>query len=108
MSYENITVKELGEDSDLWIVTGTTDAHTADEAVRQWFESNTGETIEAFQDADDLVEFEIKFREDWAWIAGSDPENPFDEAELVSPSNEQGTYKQEPFDGPFAGFLVRA
>ncbi|MFC3374146.1 hypothetical protein [Glutamicibacter protophormiae] len=39
---ENITVWELGEDSELWLVTGTTDAHSADEAVRQWVEATTG------------------------------------------------------------------
>ena len=104
MSYENIAVQELGEDSDLWIVTGTTDAHSADEAVRQWFENTIGETIEAFQDAEDLVEFSIRFRTDWAWLPGNNPEDPMDEAALVYPHDGVSVENLPTFDG----FLVQA
>jgi hypothetical protein len=108
MSTEEITVWELGEDSDAWLVTGTTDAHSADEAVRNWFEETAGETIEAFLDADDLVEFTIRFRNDWHWLPGSDPLNPLDEAALVYPNDERWPLSFIPTIGPFSGFLVTA
>lgn len=108
MSTETITVQELGEDSDLWLVTGTTDAHSADDAVRDWAETRLGETIEAFQDADDLVEFNIRFRKDWYWLPGGDPENPLDEAALVYLKDGQLLPDMTPVMGPFAGFLVKA
>ncbi|MGO2807920.1 MAG: hypothetical protein ACTIAQ_04235 [Glutamicibacter arilaitensis] len=101
---ENIAVQELGEDSDMWIVGGTSDAHSAEEAVRQWFENTTGETIEAFQDADDLVEFTINFRKDWAWLPGNNPEDPMDEAMLVYPHDGVSVGHLP----AFAGFLVQA
>jgi len=107
MKNESITVWELGEDSDIWLVEGTSDAHSADEAVRQWVEECMGETIEAFTGADDLVEFTIKFRKDWAWIPGSDPENPMDEASLVYQNDERWPLNYLPCIGPFSGFLVR-
>lgn len=100
MSTEEITVWELGEDSDAWLVTGTTDAHSADEAVRNWFESTAGETIEAFLDADDLVEFTIRFRDDWAWkpmYSGA----PSEEAFLIHGADANGWPQ-------FSGFLVQA
>lgn len=108
MSNENITVWELGEDTDTWLIEGTSDAHSADEAVRGWVEDHTGETIEAFQDADDLVEFEITFRKDWYWLPGGDPANPLDEAALVYPKDGQMLPHETPAIGPFSGFLVRA
>lgn len=80
---ENITVQELGEDGDLWLVTGTTDAHSADEAVRQWVEAQTGETIEALHDADDLVEFRFILRKDWAWKPNPNGTDPMDGATLA-------------------------
>lgn len=108
MSTETITVYELGEDSDLWLVTGTSDAHSADEAVRWWVENTTGETIEAFVDADDLVEFNFRFRKDWYWLPGGDPKNPLDDAALVYPKDGQLLPEATPVMGPFAGYLVKA
>lgn len=108
MSTEIITVQELGEDTDLWFVTGTTDAHSADEAVRAWVESTAGETIEAFMDAEDLVEFSFTFRKDWYWLPGGDPENPLDEAALVYPKDGLLLPDATPFMGPFSGFLVKS
>lgn len=64
---ETITVRDMGEDGDQWLVTGTTDAHSADEAIRQHVENVTGETIEALLDADDLVEFAFHENHWWAW-----------------------------------------
>lgn len=80
---ENITVQELGEDGDLWMVTGTTDAHSADEAVRQWVEAQTGETIEALHDADDLIEFRFILRNDWALKPGPNNADPMEDATLL-------------------------
>lgn len=108
MSAEQITVQEMGEDSDMWMVTGTTDAHSAEEAVRQWCEETMEQTIEAFQDADDLVEFTITFRTDWYWLPGNDPLNPMDEAALVYPNEEPWALSNIPSIGPFSGFLVQA
>jgi len=105
---ENINVQEMGEDTDLWMVTGTTDAHSAEEAVRQWFETRMDQTIEAFQDADDLVEFNFKFRKDWYWLPGGDPENPLDEAALVYPHDHLLVPDNVQLMGPFTGILVRA
>lgn len=108
MSGENITVFELGEDGDTWFVEGTSDAHSADEAVRGWVERTTGETIEAFIDADELVEFNFRFRKDWYWLPGGDPENPMDEAALVYPNDERWPLRYIPSIGPFYGYLVKA
>ncbi|NQD42668.1 hypothetical protein [Glutamicibacter halophytocola] len=108
MSNEITTVTEIGEDSDTWLVTGTSDAHSADEAVRQWVEEHMGATIEAFTDSEDLVEFSIKFRKDWAWMPGPDAENPLDEASLVYPHDGRFPLDQAPFIGPFVGFLVQS
>lgn len=100
---ENITVQELGEDGDLWLVTGTTDAHSADEAVRQWVEAHTGETIEALCDADDLVEFSITRRDDWAWKPGPNSADPMEDATLLS-----GLTAFLHNFPTFSGFLVQA
>lgn len=108
MSAETTTVFELGEDSDTWLVAGTSDAHTADEAVRQWAEEHIGETIEAFTGAEDLVEFTFRFRKDWYWLPGGHPENPMDEAALVYPEDGQLLPGATPVLGPLAGFLVKA
>lgn len=67
MSTENPKVIALGDDSDAWMVTNTTDAHSADEAIRQFIERTTGETIEALHDADDLVEFQFNQNHWWKW-----------------------------------------
>lgn len=102
---EQIKVHDLGEDTDLWIVTGTTDAHSADEAVRQRVEDLTGETIEALQDADDLVEFTFQNRKDWAWLPGGNPADPMDEAALVHGGTSASIQRILP---TFPGILVAA
>lgn len=100
---ENITVQELGEDSDLWMVTGTTDAHSADEAVRRWVEAQTGETIEALHDADDLVEFQFILRNDWAWKPGPNSVDVAEDATLLF-----GLTAYLHNFPTFTGFLVQA
>lgn len=69
MSNETITVQTMGEDGDQWLVTGTTDAHSADEAVRQHIEHESGETIETLLDADELVEFHFYQSARWCWAS---------------------------------------
>lgn len=101
MTTENPRVIWLGEDSDLFFVAGTSDAHSADEAVRQDVEKALGQTIEAFQDAEDLVEFVINYRTDWAWEPGPNSAEPMDEARLVHGEKAEGLTR-------FAGFLVQA
>ncbi|WP_313812385.1 hypothetical protein [Glutamicibacter sp.] len=101
MSTENPKVIWLGEDTELFIVTGTTDAHSADEAVRQSVEGAVGGTIEHLLDADDLIEFKFNHRADWAWKPGPNLEDPMDGATLVHGENGAGLPR-------FAGFLVQA
>lgn len=100
---ENITVQELGEDGDLWMVTGTTDAHSADEAIRQHVERVTGQTIEALTDADDLVEFKFILRNDWALKPGPNSADPMEDATLLC-----GLTAFLHNFPTFAGFLVSA
>lgn len=101
MTSENISVIELGEDSDLFIVTGTTDAHSADEAVRTYVEEMSGETIESLQGADELVEFRISYRTDWAWTPGPNEDDPMEEATLVRGERGNGLPR-------FAAYMVQA
>lgn len=101
MTNENTVVIELGEDTDLFIVTGTTDAHSADDAVRTYVEQMTGETIETLQGADELVEFSISYRTDWAWTPGPNPEDPIEEATLVRGERGDGLPQ-------FAAYMVQA
>lgn len=100
MATENPEVIWLGEDTEIFLVTGTTDAHSADEAVRQSVEDAVEETIEAWHGTDDLVEFDIEYRTDWAWVPGLNKEEPMDEATLVYGDKAAGLPR-------FAGFLVQ-
>lgn len=95
---ENISVITLGEDGDQWMVTGTSDAHSADEAVRNWFEDQTGETLEASFLADDLIELNIEYRTDWCWLQGGT--EPHGEEDRLVIGSAWGKC--------FAGFVVQA
>lgn len=99
---ENITVRDMGEDGDQWLVTGTTDAHSADEAIRQHVEKVTGETIEALLDAEDLVEFTFHENHWWAW-SNLDADGSVWERSLLYPAADV-------CDGheAFHGYLVSA
>ncbi|HJX78581.1 hypothetical protein [Glutamicibacter sp.] len=96
MSTETITVQTMGEDGAQWLVTGTTDAHSADEAVRQHVEHESGETIEALLDADELVEFAFQHRTDWAWVPMT-----YDASYLIHGEDSVSRLQ-------FAGYLVSA
>lgn len=91
MTTENIKVENLGEDGELWLVTGTTDAHSADEAVREHDRGVTGEELEG--------DFDFEYRTDWGWQPGWNPDDPMDEALLIYGYTEIFTRR-------FAGFLV--
>lgn len=96
MSTETITVQTMGEDGDQWLVVGTTDAHSADDAVRQHVEHESGETIEALLDADELVEFAFQHRTDWAWAPIKN-----DASYLIHGEDSASRFQ-------FAGYLVSA
>lgn len=61
-------VIDLGEDSEMWFVSGTTDAHSAEEAVRKhWSETFDNDDADEFFDKYDLGDLGLEFRTDWAW-----------------------------------------
>lgn len=95
---ENTKVMPLGEDGDLWLVTGTTDAHSAWQAAHDYdIAESTGYEVLEGMDPDLAT---ITYRTDWAWVP-VDPNYPDDE-EYLKRGDEGG-------DRPrFAGFLVRA
>lgn len=63
---ESIEVVTLGEDSDQWIAIGTSDAHSAEIAVRSHFKNEVGESVEEY--AGSPVGFGFIYRTDWAWV----------------------------------------
>ncbi|RAX50880.1 hypothetical protein DQ353_00310 [Arthrobacter sp. AQ5-05] len=93
MSTESIKVESVGEDGGLWIVTGTSDAHSADEAVREHEASLTGENLEG--------SLGFEYRTDWGWRPGWNTDDPMDEALLTHGFSE---FYMPRFDG----FLVTA
>lgn len=95
---ENITVQELGEEGDAFLVTGTTDAHSADEAVRTHFEHVTGTTLEDAFHGEDLHELSIQHRTDWRWANGGT--HPADEEDYLITGGTEGPR--------FAGFMLQA
>lgn len=98
MSTENIKVESLGDDGEMWIVTGTSDAHSAEEAVRQHVFDECGEPLEDIVYGD-FLGLDFKYRTDWGWQPGWDPDDPMDEALLIYGFTEIWTRR-------FAGFLV--
>lgn len=99
---ETITVRDMGEDGDQWLVTGTTDAHSADEAIRQHVENVTGETIEALLDAEDLVEFTFHENHWWAWGNLDADGNPWERSLLYPAADVCDGHEA------FHGYLVSA
>lgn len=63
---ESIEVITLGEDSDQWMAIGTSDAHSAEMAVRSHFRNEVGESVEEY--ASTPVDFGFIYRTDWAWV----------------------------------------
>lgn len=101
---ENPQVIDLGEEFNQWFVTGTTDAHSAEEAVRTHWIRILGE--DAFNEMfDDYKHGDLGFeyRTDWAWKhpEGCPPERePEEDSRLVC--GDEGN------DLPrLSGYLVR-
>ncbi|MFJ2618189.1 hypothetical protein [Glutamicibacter sp. NPDC087344] len=97
----HINVHELGEDGNRWIVMGTSEPKIADEAVRQFVEGKTGGTLEAFFDADDLVELVLCRRDDLAWTPADPKGNRVRGSALIIDSTGRAARQ-------FSGFLVEA
>lgn len=96
-------VIDLGEDFDLWFVTGTSDAHSAEEAVRAyWATVLDGEDLQDMFDLNSLGALGLQYRKDWAWKhpAGTPVDaEPDDASVLVSFMPPEGAPR-------FAGYLV--
>lgn len=100
---ENPQVIDLGEEGELWFVTRTTDAHSAEEAVH----NHWTETLDK-ADFDDMHgdyvpgELGIEYRTDWAWKhpEGWPPDRePEDDSRLVCGDESKDLPR-------FAGFMV--
>lgn len=98
---QQIKVHELGEDGNQWIVTGTSEPAKADEAIRQFVERKTGGTLEAFFDADDLVELVLYRHDDLAWQPADPMGNQVRGSALIIDSAGRAARQ-------FSGFLVEA
>lgn len=96
-------VIDLGEESDLWLVTGTSDAHSAEEAVRKhWTETMDEDTFNDMFDNLELGDLGLEYRSDWAWKhpEGWPPDRePEDDSRLVCGDEGNGLPR-------FAGFMV--
>lgn len=104
MSTENIEVMSISEDADYWLVTGTTDAHSADEAVRTYdrTESVSGA---GYLDKDEELGFE--YRSDLVWRHGGLNPSQTEDDELLTIAEHFERYAHEARRVfPFAGFLV--
>ncbi|MGL3804701.1 hypothetical protein ACSYDW_01250 [Paeniglutamicibacter sp. R2-26] len=100
---ENPQVTPLGEYGEDWLVTGTSDAHSAEEAVRAGWKADLSDEDYQEQYGDvQLGDLRMTYRNDWAWkrYPGRTPEEPLDEGdELVSGAKAHGL----PI---FAGYMV--
>lgn len=101
---EIVDVTPLGEYGEDWLVTGTGDAHSAEEAVRAMWKNDLDDEDYQEQYGDvQLGDLQIEHRTDWAWkrYPGRTPDEPLDEGdELVSGAKGEGLPH-------FAGFVVR-
>lgn len=93
---DDITVLGLGDDGDQWLVTGTSDAWAAEEAVRSHYYSVVGvELDEAEYSSEDLT---VIRRDDWKWAIGG-----------LTPSGEEDVLVHGIIEGQrFSGFMVTA
>lgn len=90
----DIRVIELGEDGDQWVVAGTSDAHSAEVAVRKYILAIHGEALEAH--IGQSVELGFQYRPDWVWVEveGAAYDKVLEYGEKYRNNN------------PFAGFAV--
>lgn len=106
MSTENIEVIPLGEDGPQWLVTGTTDAHSAEEAARQ---HDKDESFSGAGYLDPLEPLTIEFRRDFVWLHGGlKPSRHYDDELLTGPDHFEKYGHEAKRVFPFAGFLVTA
>lgn len=97
---ENIEVIHLGEDGDLWLVTGTTDAHSAEDAVRMH-----ERRFQADMEIED--ELQIKHHRDLVWRYGGLKPSRFYDDELLTFEESFKKYAHENRRVfPFNGYLV--
>lgn len=98
---ENIAVTHLGEDGDFWLVTGTNDAHSAEEAIRK-IDRELGTYLE---DEDQL---KIKYHRDLVWRYGGLKASRFYDDELLTFDEHFENYARDNRRVfPFNGFLVK-
>lgn len=104
MSTENIEVISISEDGDYWLVTGTTDAHSADEAVRAY---DKAESVSGAGYLDPLEDLGFEYRADLVWRHGGLKPSRVDDDELLTIAEHFERYAHEAARVfPFAGFLV--
>lgn len=109
---EAVTVQDLGEDSDMWVVTGTTDAHSAEEAVRAHYKWLSGESLEHCFGVDH-VDLDVKRQDLMRWSNLNEDGKPDERSRLIRhyrwalASRDQ--YREwMPLSAPFNGFMVQA
>ncbi|MGJ3403238.1 hypothetical protein [Glutamicibacter sp. Je.9.36] len=93
---DSIDVLTLGEDGDYWLVTGTTDAWAAEEAIRAHHSYDTGEELDELIGDEPLS---IERRHDLKWAVGGLQVSRDEEDYLLT-----GIVQGE----SFSGFLVRS
>lgn len=97
MSTENIEVIHLGEDGDLWLVTGTTDAHSAEEEIRK-----IDRELGTYLEDEDQLKFE--YRRNLVWRHGGLKPSQVEDDEVMTEAEHFERYAHEnkrvhPFDG---------
>ncbi|MHC6175450.1 hypothetical protein [Glutamicibacter sp. X7] len=101
---ENIEVFSLGEDGECWLVTGTTDAHSAEEAIRQ-YDREVSTSGAGYLDIEEQLKFE--FHRDLVWRHGGSKPSRWEDDELLTVSDHFERYGHEAKRvHPFSGFLV--
>ncbi|MHC6176223.1 hypothetical protein [Glutamicibacter sp. X7] len=109
---EAVTVQELGDGGDFWVVTGTTDAHSAEEAVRAHCEWLYGDTLEELA-GEDHVELRVSRQELMRWSNLNDEGKADDGSRLLRRDRWALASRDEwrewlPLSAPFDGFMVQA
>lgn len=104
MNNENIRAITLGEDGEYWLVTGTTDAHSAEQAVR---EQDRVESCSGAGYLDPHVPLGIEYRRDLCWRYGGLEPSRTEDDELLTIAQLFERYAHEARRVfPFSGYLV--
>ncbi|MEU5838538.1 hypothetical protein ABZ820_33390 [Streptomyces diacarni] len=100
MKNENIEVFNLGDDGEYWLVTGTTDAHSAEVAIR-----NNDRELGTYLDDEDQLKF--KYHRDLVWRCGGILPSRWEDDELLTvPEHFERYGHEDKRVHPFSGFLV--